>query len=195
MAFTRTVAPAIEPIALATARAHCRRGTELDAVLPIYIAAARWEAEHHTQRSFIEQTWELTLDEWPSGEAEPDVRLWHAPVTQIVDVKYIDPAGAVQTLASDRYVLDNRTLPGWLAPAEDTEWPETRAVLNAITIQFKAGYGTTEADVPAPIVRWMLALISAIADNPGMLDPSGKVAALPSRFVDRALDGFVLPSF
>ena len=46
--------------------------------------------------------------------------------------------------------------------------------------------------VPAPIRRWMLAVIGAIADNPSMLDASGRVSALPARFVDRALDGYIV---
>ena len=202
MSFTRTVDATIEPIPLAMARTHCRRGTELDSVLPLYITAARMEAEHVTQRALLEQTWVLQLDEWPSGEDGPGVRLRYAPVLEIVSVTYVDTAGATQTLASSAYVLDARLEPGWLEPADGTEWPETDDVINAITITYKAGYGTTANEttaqtsggslVPAPIRRWMLAVIGAIADNPGMLDASGRVSALPARFVDRALDGYIV---
>lgn len=192
--FKRIVEPLVEPITIEQARLWCRRGTELDALLPIWIASARWEAEHQLQRSLISQTWEMKLDEWPTGDNGPDVQLWWAPQVAITGVQYIDPNGATQTLASNQYVLDNRTLPGWLTPAINTSWPATQDVLSAITITFTAGYGASGASVPAPILRWMGALIVAIAENPGMLDPSGKVIAMPSRFVDRALDGFIIPS-
>ena len=66
----------------------------------------------------------------------------------------------------------------------------------ALGAMLGAGAATAQTSggslVPAPIRRWMLAVIGAIADNPGMLDASGRVSALPARFVDRALDGYIV---
>ena len=195
MSFVRTIAPSVEPISLAEARTHCRRGNELDALLPLYIQAAREEAEAYTQRSLITQTWECRLDRFPTdADGGPSIRLWHGPVQSISSVRYVDTLGATQTLSGALYTTDLGLEPGFVLPAVDTSWPDTLECANAVTVTFVAGYGDAASDVPAPIRQWMLMMIGAVADNPAALDASGKVTGLPNRFVDRKLDAFILPS-
>lgn len=195
MSFVQTIAPSVEPISLAEARTHCRRGNELDAVLPIYIQAAREEAEAYTQRSLITQTWECRLDAFPTeSDRGPSIRLWHGPVQAVTSVRYVDPAGVTQTLSSTLYTTDLGLEPGFVLPAVGAVWPDTLEAANAVTVTFRAGYGDAASAVPAAIRAWMLMMIGALADNPAALDASGKVTGLPGRFVDRKLDTFILPS-
>lgn len=191
MALTRTVDPASEPVSVELARQQCRVGTAQDTLLELYIAAARELGEHLTQRSFITQTWQLTLDRWPD---ETDIKLWHAPVLGISSIQYVDTAGVTQTLSNALYALKAEPLPGWVLPAYGTDWPSLLDTADAVIVTFTAGYGAAATDVPSPIRVWMLMKIAAMLENPAALDVSGKVSCLPDRYVDAMLDPFIVPS-
>lgn len=187
MALTLITPPTVEPISLEEARMQCRitaGDTTEDAVLGVYIQAARETAEHELGRALLQQTWELTLDAFPAGE----ISLVRGRALAITSVKYLDPAGALQTLDSSAYTLDAATLPGWVLPAVGTSWPATASVVNAVRIRYTAGYGTAAASVPAAVRQWLLVTVAAMYDQREALDASGRVAVLPGRFVDRLLD-------
>lgn len=186
MAINLITEPAAEPISLSEARLQCRieaDDTTEDTLLAVYIKAAREAAEHELGRALISQTWEQTLDAFPIGE----IQLGKPRVSSIVSVQYIDAAGNLQTLAPSAYSLDAATSPGWLLPATGTSWPSTAEVVNAVRIRFVAGYGAA-SDVPAAVRQWMLLTVAALYAQREAIDASGRVAALPSRFVDRLLD-------
>lgn len=191
MALTLVSPPAAEPVSVELARLQCRRGAELDGLLEVYIPAARELGEHITNRAFITQDWRLDLDRWPD---DIDVKLWRPPHQQVLSVEYVDPDGNLQTLASTAYVLKAKPLPGWLLPAVNTTWPSIAAVADAVRITLRTGYGDAASDVPAGIRLWMLQRIAAAVENPAALDVGGRVAMLPDRFVDSALDPFIVPA-
>ncbi|GCL61495.1 head-tail connector protein [Pseudaquabacterium pictum] len=187
MTLTLITPPTTEPISLEEARLQCRitaGDTTEDALLNLYIQAAREAAEHELGRALLEQAWELTLDAFPAGE----ISLGRGKALAITSVKYLDVAGALQTLDPGAYTLDAATLPGWLLPAADTSWPATASVVNAVRIRFTAGYGATAASVPAAVRQWLLVTLAALYSQREALDASGRVAVLPGRFVDRLLD-------
>lgn len=187
MALTLITAPALEPVTLADARAQCRvdaADTSEDALIALYIKAARAAAEHILGRVLITQTWEQTLDAFPAGE----IRLGKAQALSIVSVKYLDATGALQTLAPAAYYLDAATPPGWLLPAEGYSWPATDDVVNAVRIQFTAGYGPAADSVPSNITAWILLTAATMYAQREALDMNGRASALPERFVDRLLD-------
>jgi uncharacterized phiE125 gp8 family phage protein len=187
MSLTIISAAAAEPITLAEARAQCRiDGTDEDALLEIYIAAARGKAEHITGRRLITQTWRQTLDAFP---ASSDIRLEVPPVASIAQVQYVDTAGTLQTLAGSAYVLDAATGPaGWLLPADGTSWPSTDDVVNAVRIDIVAGYGAAGSAVPADLRAWLLLTVAYLYAQREAVDATGKSAEIPSRFVDALLD-------
>ncbi len=190
-AYTRTIAPTVEPVTPARVRTDARIGTEWgDSDLNDEIAAARERAEHITQRSLLEQTWQLTMDRFPTSDEGPGIRLWWCPILSVESVQYVDVNGATQTLSSSAYAVDKVTEPGWLEPADGTSWPDTDDVINAVTITFKAGYGTEAADVPAAIRQWIRAQVVASIDNPSGQDMTGKGTSNPR--VDRLLDAYVV---
>ena len=185
MALNLIQAPAAEPITLAQARLHCRvDGTDEDELLGIYISAARSQCEALTGRALITQTWELSLDAFPAGE----IRLGKAQALSIVSVKYIDPNNILQTLSSAAYALDAATSPGWLLPVSGYTWPITKEVVNAVRVQFTAGYGATAASVPASVRQWMLVTVAALYAQRESFDLGGRAGLLPERFIDRLLD-------
>lgn len=185
MSLTPIAGPAVEPVSLATAKLHCKiDGTEFDTLVPAWISAARRRAEHELGRALITQTWLLTLDAFPAAEVElPKPR-----VLAIDWVKYLDAAGAEQTLDPGAYALDASTSPGWLFPTSGA-WPATYDGANAVRIQFSAGYGPAASDVPAEVVAWMLMQIGAMHRHAAAVATGVSVAELPGRFVDGLLDG------
>lgn len=185
MSIVTITAAAEEPISLAEARAQCRCGSEEDALLTIYIKAARRLCEAKTGRRLITQTVEERLDAFPTGEAE--IRLSATPVQSITSVKY-DLNDAEQTLSAAAYVLDSAAYPGgWLLPAADTEWPDTDDTANCVRVRYVAGFGDATA-VPEDLKAWMLLTIAALFEQRAAVDASGLASALPDRIVDSLLD-------
>jgi uncharacterized phiE125 gp8 family phage protein len=158
MALKLITAPAVEPLTLAEAKLHLRvTGSDEDALITSLIVAARRMAEQRSGRALCDQTWELALDAFPAGAIE----LPRPPVSSIVSIKYLDAAGADQTLAADQYALDNYGGQHWALPAQDVAWPGTLAAANAVKVRFVAGYGAAAA-VPADIKAWLLLAIGTL---------------------------------
>lgn len=152
MGLVLTTAPATEPVSLADAKLHCRVDDSADdALLTALIVAARRQAESQTGRALITQSWRETLDSFPVAA----IALHNPPLVSVQSVKYIDTAGVQQTLDSGAYQVHTTGLVGLVAPAYDTEWPDTREQIDAVEIVFTAGYGNAAA-VPQEIKQWML---------------------------------------
>lgn len=187
MSLTLITPPAVEPISLDELRQQVQLGddTSQDTLLTIYITAARQQAEQTMSRPLISQVWEQRLDAFPAAEMD----LGQPSVLSITSVSYTDTTGAEQLLDASAYLLDAAAYPGgWLLPAAGTSWPATAAQVNAVRVRYTCGFGPAAEDVPAPIRAWLLLTAAALFAQREALDVSGKVAALPDRFVDRLLD-------
>lgn len=162
MALTLVSAPRADPVSLADIKAHLKIDTALeDALLLRYLQAAMGRLEGRDgwlNRAFITQEWDWTLDTFPAG-AFLAVPL--PPLQSVTSIQYIDTNGIVQTLPPTDYTVDTRNQPGWIAPAYGVSFPSTRAVFNAVTIRFVAGYGDGPDSVPEPI---RIALLGMVAD-------------------------------
>lgn len=179
-----------EPITLAELKQQCRVDTsDEDAVLNLAIAAARAKCENYTGRALVNQTWEQTLDEFPEAEIE----LLKPPVSSIVSVKYIDVDGVEQTLSNTLYTLDSAAFPGgWLLPAFDTSWPTTRDQANAVAVRYVCGYGADSTTVPSDVRMWLLMTAGFVFSQREAFVVNGKIAEIPSRFIDSLLDPYVV---
>ena len=142
-ALTQVASPAKEPVSLAEAKLHLKieaTDTAEDKLIERLIVAARRRAEVSTGRALVTQTWTLALDGFPGGVIEVP----RPPLSSVASITYIDPEGATQTVAADRYRVDAQREPGRLTPAWDESWPPTRPVSNAVEVHFVAGYGTPD---------------------------------------------------
>lgn len=185
MSIVTITAAAEEPISLAEARAQCRCGSDEDALLTIYVKAARRLCETITGRRLITQTVEERLDAFPEGDLE--IRLSATPVQSITSVKY-DLNEVEQTMDGSSYTLDAAAYPGgWLLPAAGTEWPATDDTTNCVRVRYVVGFGAASA-VPEDLKAWMLLTIAALFEQRAAVDASGQAAALPDRIVDSLLD-------
>jgi uncharacterized phiE125 gp8 family phage protein len=151
---TMITPPATEPVALTTAKLHCRvDGSDEDGLIEGLIAAARAHIEDATGRALVERTLEIRVDAWP-------VRLYlpNPPAMRIVSVTAVDGAGAATVLDSDAYTLRTGVEPGYvlfdstLRPAVDL------ADFAGVRVRYAAGYGAA-SDVPTPLKQAILLLV------------------------------------
>jgi uncharacterized phiE125 gp8 family phage protein len=162
MALTLVTAPLADPVSVADIRAHLRIDSELeDALLVRYLQAALNRLEGRDgwlNRAFITQTWDWTLDGFPSGAA---LSVPLPPLQSVVSIQYIDTEGFGQTMSALDYVVDTKSEPGWIAPAYGRSFPSTQPAFNTVTIRFVCGYGPGPTAVPAAI---RLALLGMVGD-------------------------------
>lgn len=185
MALKLITPPSGTPVTLAEAKAQCRiDGSDEDAMLNAYIAAATATAEHELGAKLISQTWEAVFDTFPEGAVE-----LNAPrVQSIVSVTYLAPDGSTTVLSSGAYVLDADNTPGWLFPVSGTDWPQTAESANAVRIRFTCGYGPAATDVPANVRQWILMHIATAYRNREAMAQGVSINELPNRYVDGLLD-------
>ena len=139
--------PATEPLSLAEAKLHCRVDvTDDDAWFTDAIAAARRAAETYADRAFVTQTWRQTWDAFPAACSGAPLLLAKNPLASVTSLKYIDTQGAEQTLDALLYTVDTFAEPARIVPAYGQSWPATRAVPNAVTVQYVAGVADASVD-------------------------------------------------
>ncbi len=129
-------------------------GEEND-LLAGYIAAARGYAEGFQNRAYITTAFKLTLDRFPIVISPP-----RPPLISVTSIKYYDTDGVQQTLSADVYTVDVESEPGRIALGYNQSWPAIRNIINAVEVNFTAGYGTAGSDVPATIKQAIKLLVS-----------------------------------
>jgi uncharacterized phiE125 gp8 family phage protein len=152
-----TTSPFDDIITLQELKAHCRiDASDEDTYLEALILAARQYAENYTWRAFQTQTWRVTYDCFPCIIEVP-----RPPLQSVTSIQYVDDAGDTQTLSTSLYQVDTKSQPGRIIPAYGASWPTVRSdTLNAVTVNFVAGYGDDPDDVPAGL-RHAVKLIAA----------------------------------
>lgn len=158
-ALTQVTPPAVEPVSPAEAKRHLRvEGADEDAMLGTLITAARRQAESYMGRALITQVWEMDLDRFPYGE----IGLPRPPLQSLERLAYVAANGVVQTIEAAKYRVDAKREPGRVTPVHGATWPATRAVTNAVTVRFTAGYGGAASDVPEDIRQAILLIVGRL---------------------------------
>ncbi|CCG42179.1 head-tail connector protein [Magnetospirillum molischianum] len=127
-----------------------------DGLISGYVRAAVDLVEGFTERALIERTLRLVLDHWPSGP----VVLPRPPLIAVERVAWIDPDGAEQVVTPPLAYQVSRREPAILAPSPGQSWPATRRQLDAVSIEYRAGYGATADAVPEAIRHAILLLVA-----------------------------------
>lgn len=159
--------PSIEPITAALLREHAKLDAgEPDALLNLYIQAARESCEHQTGRALLTQTIEVV--DWPAHEALP-----HEPIQSVVSAHWLDTGG---------YVLLNPSTYGLRGSWFD--WTDG-TVHDLLTVRYVAGYATPE-EVPAALRNWIaIRAATAVAHREAVAQSGG---LSPLAYVDSLLD-------
>ena len=149
--------PTIEPLTVQEASDWARiTDTVEDDIVEGLIRSARSHVETLTGRALITQTWDLYLDAFPC-----QINVPKPPLQSVTYIKYLDANGALQTLATSEYTVDNKSEPARIVPAYGKTWPSTRCDLNAVQVRFVAGYGAEadQVDARAPELRQAIGVL------------------------------------
>jgi uncharacterized phiE125 gp8 family phage protein len=151
-------APAKEPISLLEAKEHLRVDlSDADGIIMAYIKAAREYCEGFQNRSFINRTYELWLDEFPCDD---EIKLPMPPLVSVTSVEYYDTVNTKFTMAAGDYFVAAKSEPGCVALAYGKSWPSITLRDNeAVCITYVAGYGSTVASVPSAVKQSILLLL------------------------------------
>lgn len=178
---TRLITP---PAALAVDLAHAKEclrvdGDDLDASISSMIRGITVAAEHETNRAFIHQVWRVTLDAFPDA-----IRLDRAPTAEVLSLRYYDSANVLRTLHPADYELDNVSEPGYVVPAVGRAWPSTYPRVNAVMVEYRAGYGASHEAVPANVQEYVLGMLCLTFDPP--MNGADAVRANFARMLDES---------
>jgi uncharacterized phiE125 gp8 family phage protein len=153
------------PVALAVSLAEAKQtlridddDASMDGQIAVWIAGITAEAEHQTGRAFVNRSMRVTLD------AFPDAIKLSAPTFSVEAVRFQDADGVTRTLDPADYYADRVTVPGYVVPARGKAWPVTDAQVNAVSVDYTAGYGPAAADVPEEARLYILGRLSELFD-------------------------------
>ena len=153
--------PAAPPVSLDEAQTHLRsENPEEAALVQSLVLAATGQAEAFCRRRFVTQEWRATLDAFP---AEALV-LPYPPLQSVETIEYFDSDGVLQTVPAADYQVRTAEVPGEVVPAYGASWPVTRAVEDAVRVEFTCGYGDPE-DVPDAIRAAILLIVGTLYAN------------------------------
>ncbi|RPH38347.1 hypothetical protein EHM92_00250 [bacterium] len=183
------IQPTVEPVSLTEAKLHLRMRTDEspstnpeDALVALFIAAARRYAEQFTNKAFAAQTWDLYLDAFPATNY---IAIPKPPLQYLVSLTYKDSAGASQVVSfmdpsgtvlteTDEYIVDTSMEPGRLYLKNGISWPATIDEAQAIVIRFVCGFADA-SDIPAEVKAAILLKLSDLYENRGDTEASGRL--------------------
>lgn len=148
MIIKRTSEPQAEPLSTTEVKLHTHISHSVeDTLIAQWIKSGRIAIEQYTNRSLVEQTYEVYFDGWPLLPVE----LPRPPLMSISAVNYYGEDGTEYTMTNDKFIIDNVSCPGRLTTANDITLPTTLLrSINSVKITYKAGYVTalTIANLP-----------------------------------------------
>lgn len=152
--------PAVEPVTLSEAKAHCRvDSSDDDAYIATLITAAREWVESYLDRALITQQLVMTLEELPEEIYLPRPPMATQGTATALSVTYTAPEGTTATLSSATYRVSRYETPGEITPIYGTTFPANLEDENAVTVTWWAGYGSSGTAVPAAIRHAILMLV------------------------------------
>ncbi len=149
------------PITLAEVKAHLRiDDTESDALLEVYIKAARTKIEAILGRSLLTQTRAAYFDGF-----RDTLELDYPPLQSVTSITFLNEQGVTETLDPSVYRVVTENTVGRVELAFGASWPATYPVTNAVVVTYVAGYGSGPADVPEHLRLAMLHMVARWYEN------------------------------
>ncbi len=152
MNLTVLTPPAEEPVSVATAKLHLRvDNTADDALIALYLKAARELCEGLARRSFVSQSYRLVLDDFPSAP----LKLPRPPLQSVEAVTYLDVDGDEHDWTD--FTVDTGSEPGKVIfnSLPTASLQES----GAVAVEFTAGYETAD-DLPNGFVMAILQTVA-----------------------------------
>lgn len=176
---TLLMPPQAEPLTLEEIKKYLRIDDITDDLEDDYlrslIVLAREYCEDYQHRAYITQTWELTLQEFPSTyddklnayQIENVIEIPKGKLQKINSITYKDINGEVTTMTENvDYIVSTRGMLGKVCPPYGRIFPCIPLwPLDPIVINFTCGFGDSGLKVPERIKQAMKLLISHWYDN------------------------------
>lgn len=144
-----------------------------DDLLQLMIAAAEKRAETILRLSLLTQTLVRLEDQFPFEKRH--MNLDQGPVQSVTHVKYFDASDELQTLSTDDYSTDIRSIPQVVVLEPAATWPSTKCFRrNAVQIEYVTGWASP-ADVPDEIKHALRFIISHFYRNRDAFTKEGLV--------------------
>ena len=184
MKLTQTVAPTVEPILLADARAWLafESGvTEDDPVVTALIVKVRSYVERRTNRMLITQTWTVSLD---LAEIVDEIYLPLIPLQSISSIVTYDDDGDSTTVDSSNYSVRIGEHPR-LVLSPSGSWPGDMRQYDAMLITGVCGFGDAGSDLPQDLIETIEGLVLHKYSTKGMgvrETVSGQLISIPRDF-------------
>jgi uncharacterized phiE125 gp8 family phage protein len=156
-----TTPPAVEPVTLAEAKAHCRVDTTADdAYITTLIVAARQWCEAYMDEALIHQQLVMRMDGFPGEIRLPRPPMATAGTTTAVTVTFtLNESGQTATLATNQFRVDRDSTPGVIRTVYGGAWPAYLEDYNAVTVSWWAGRGVDGGSVPQAVRNAILMLV------------------------------------
>lgn len=171
MNLLQLAAPTAWAVTLPDVQAHVRSTESAeDAYLSSLIKNAQSALENRYGIALSEQSWKLTLDEFPTANGGR-IYLPRPPLISITEIKYIGDLGTeLELVVGTGYQVDADSWPARLYPPADGSWPSVKAgVPSPVRIKYKAGFKVTDppstAIAPLSVSQAMLLLIGQWYEN------------------------------
>ena len=176
MAIRVIAGPIIEPITIDDLKNDLKVDADLtedDALIRALGIAARRVAESIQNRALITQTLELALDEWPGGNT---LEIPRPPLKSVASITYYDEDDAEHVLDPASYYVDTYSEPGRVVLKAGESWPdEVLRPANGVIVQFVAGYGDEESEVPETTVQALRLLVGHWYENREAVSSTGAI--------------------
>ena len=151
------------PAGLAVSLAHTKEHLRVthandDAMITRLIGAATEDVQRYLNRQLVDATITYFQDQFPSAGCLLVLPL--PPFKAISEIRYLPADGSAQaTFDISKLVQSTSAEPGTIIPKNGEEWPAVLEQRDAIEIDFTAGYGAADTDVPDVIRTAIMARV------------------------------------
>ena len=190
-----TTPPVKEPVTLEELKAQLRiTKNDENAYLTNLIIAAREEIENYLRKKLITQSITMVLDQWPfsvfadwegtietaiaevSGQAV--ISLWFPPLQSVTAITVTLADATTEVWADSNYLVDTSTENdyGRIIVKRDAALITNIQQAIAVSIEYVAGYGDDESDVPFAIRQAIMMYAAYLYQNRGDCTGTSKVS-------------------
>ncbi len=173
-------APALEPVTLAQTKEFLRvDDSNEDSFISSLIVAARIHVETITSRALISQSWRVVRDCWPSDRI---VNLPIGPLLSLSAITTYDEEGNANGLPLAQFQPETNIAPARIFLPKTISGQVVMRERAAIEIDYVAGFGVSESDVPADLKQAIFTLIAYWFEHRDAVVIAGSGSIVPNGF-------------
>lgn len=139
--------PVVRAVSLISLKSHLKVSDDDENLLTEILDDATSALELWLGRSFISQTWELTLEGKEFPPSSDIIRLPHGPLISVTSVKWWDTDGDEQTFSSGSYTVHTGK-GSKIFLNNGAAWPSGVRWRKSAVIEYISGDGTASSGVP-----------------------------------------------